>query len=252
MATRRAPAPAAASADSETANVRVPSVDTKTAFAIGRATLKLIKKPAVRARLRVLPESELPASVVDGYEDVLALAETSSAEYEVARSGDTNARVSVALVQQGMETSGRMQRCLGYNLEGDAEVQRQLAAIRLGTGYADLANDLAELSVLYGTHEGALRGDGKNYRASDAAGSKELADKIREEIAQGERVVTKKAGQKWAKAFAALEASHNEIIAAGRYLDRREPGLAARWVHLRTQPRTPTKPAKPPKSAPGA
>ena len=174
------------------------------------------------------------------------MSEHQECECGLARSGDTNARVSVALVQQGMETSGRMQRCLGYNLEGDAEVQRQLAAIRLGTGYADLANDLAELSVLYGTREGALRGDGRNYRASDTAGSKELADKIREEIAQGQRAVTKKAAQKWAKAYAALDASHNEIIDAGRYLDRREPKLAARWVHLRTQPRTSTKPAKPP------
>ena len=185
-------------------------------------------------------------SVLEGYEDVLVAAETSSAEYEVARSGDTNARVSVALVQQGMETSGRMQRCLGYNLEGDAEVQRQLAAIRLGTGYADLANDLAELSVLYGTHTGALRGDGRNYRAGDTAGSKELADRIREEIAQGERAVTKKAGQKWAKAYAALDVSHNEIVAAGRYLDRKEPTLAARWVYLRTPSRRPaSKPVKP-------
>ena len=246
MATRRAPAPAAASADTETANVRVPSVDTKTVFAIGRATLKLIKTALVRARLRVMPESELPASVVDGYEDMLVAAETSSAEYEVARSGDTNARVAVALVHEGMETSGRMQRCLGYNLEDDPEVQRQLAAIRLGTGYADLANDLAELSVLYGTHTDALRGDGRNYRASDTAGSKELADKIREEIAQGQRAVTKKAGQKWAKAYAALDASHNEIVDAGRYLDRKEPKLAARWVYLRTPARRPaSKPRKP-------
>ena len=62
----------------------------------------------------------------------------------------------------------------------------------------------------------------------------------------GQRAVTKKAAQKWAKAYAALDSSHNEIIDAGRYLDRREPKLAARWVHLRTQPRTSTKPAKPP------
>jgi hypothetical protein len=247
MATRRAPAPAAASADTETAALRVPSVDTKTVFAIGRATLLLLKKAPIRARLREMPERELPASLLDGYEAALVLAETSSAEYELARSGDSDARVSVVSLQ-----SARMQRCLGYNLEGDAEVERQLAAIRLGTGYADLANDLAELSVLYTTHADALVGDGRNYRASDAAGSKELSDKIREEIAQGERAVTKKAGQKWARAFAALDASHSEIIAAGRYLDRKDSKLAARWVNLRTQPRTSAKPAKTPKPSPGA
>lgn len=252
MATRRAPAPAAP-VEAEATPLRVPSVDTKTAFEVGRATLKLLKKAAIRERLRVLPASELPASLVDGYEDVLVAAETASAEYEVARSGDTDARVSVALVRQGMETSGRMQRCLGYNLEGDPEVQRQLAAIRLGTGYADLANDLAELSVLYTTHADALRGDGRNYRASDAAGSKELADKIREAMAEGQRAATKKAGQKWANAFAALDASHSEIVAAGRYLDRKEPTLAARWSLLRTPPhRAATKPAKPAKPAPSA
>ena len=112
-----------------------------------------------------------------------------------------------------------------------------------------MANDLGELSVLYGTHGAALRDDRRNYRASDTAGSKDLADKIREEIAQGERAVTKKAGQKWAKAFAVLEASHNEIIAAGRYLDRKDSKLAARWIFLRTPGRRPaSKPAK----APGA
>ena len=253
MATRRAPAPAAASAETETAALRVPSVDTKTVFAIGRATLLLLKKAPIRARLREMPERELPASLLDGYEAALVLAETSSAEYELARSGDSDARVSVVSLQNGLAMSARMQRCLGYNLEGDAEVERQLAAIRLGTGYADLANDLAELSVLYTTHAGALAGDGRNYRASDAAGSKALSDKIREEIAQGERAVTKRAGQKWAKAFAALDASHSEIIAAGRYLDRKDSKLAARWVNLRAPAqRTSAKPAKTPKAAPGA
>lgn len=234
MATRRAPVPAAASADTETSDVRVPSVDIKTAFAIGRATLKLIKVAAVRARLRSLPETELPSSVLDGYEDALSAAETLSAQYELARSGDSDARVSVVLVQQGMEMSARMQRCLDYNLEGDVEVQRQLVAIRRGKGHADLANDLAELSVLYGTHGAALRDDRRNFRASDTAESKVISDKIRGEIAEGERAVTRKAGQKWAKAFAALEAGHNEIIAAGRYLDRKDAKLAARWTHLRT------------------
>jgi hypothetical protein len=253
MATRRAPAPGAASADAETAKVRVPSVDTEGVFTIGRATLLLLKKPAIRARLRVLPESELPSAVLDGYEAALVLAETSSAEYELARSGDTNARVSLVSVQTGLAMSRRMQRCLGYNLEGDDEVERQLADIREGSGHADLANDLAELSVLYGTHNEALRGDGRNYRASDAADSKALAEKIREEMAQGQRAVTKKAGQKWAKAFAALDASHGEIIAAGRYLDRKDSKLAARWVNLRAPAqRTSAKPAKTPKAAPGA
>jgi hypothetical protein len=119
--------------------------------------------------LRVLPESELPSSVLDGYEAALVLAETSSAEYELARSGDTNARVSLVSVQTGLAMSRRMQRCLGYNLEGDEEVERQLADIREGSGHADLANDLAELSVLDGTHNEALRGDGRNYRASAGA-----------------------------------------------------------------------------------
>ena len=241
MATRRAPVPAAASADTETGDVRVPSVDIKTVFAIGRATLKLIKTALIRARLRSLPESELPSPVLDGYEGALNTAETLSAEYELARSGDSDARVSVVLLQEGTEMSERMQRCLDYNLEGDVEVQRQLVAIRRGRGHGDLANDLGELSVLYGTHADALRGDRRNYRASDTAESKVISDKIRGQIAEGERGVTRKAGQKWAKAFAALEASHNEIIAAGRYLDRKDPGLAARWVHLRTPPRTSAK-----------
>jgi len=229
--------------ESETSHIRVPSVDATTAFAIARATLKLIKSRVVRARLRVLPESELPSSTLDGYKGRLERAETGSAEYELARSGDTDARVPMALFDAGLRMSERMQSCLAYNLDDDAGVERQLAAIRRGSGHVDLAEDLAALSVLYWTHAAALRGDGKNYRASDAADSNDTAREVRASIAKGQRAVTRAAAQKWAKAYAALDASHNEIIAAGRYLDRKDPKLADRWVHLRSQPRRP--PAKP-------
>ncbi len=57
------------------------------------------------------------------------------------------AQVDVAIVQQATELRERMLKTAEYNLEHKETVARELADIRTGTGYLDLANDCSRLAA---------------------------------------------------------------------------------------------------------
>jgi hypothetical protein len=246
MATRRA---SSASSSSTAAKKRAPSVEAGSVLGIAEATLTLVRKPAVRAHLLRVPPEELSAAQLDAYPGLVAEAKRTRNAYSLVGSAEGDALVPLSVVTDAVALRTRMLDCLAYNLEENAEVQDQLAAIRRGAGYADLAADLEGLQALYGTHAAAVRVDVRKYRATDAADAARLASAIRVARAGGERPDTKEAAKAWSAAFYALRAVHDDIVAAGRYLDRRDPTLAARWVLLNRNlgPATPKK-AKPPKA----
>ena len=194
--------------------------------------LALIRKREVRAHLLRVPTEELSAEKLDAYPALVEAAKRAGASYSVTAGGDSDALVPMSLVNDALPLRTRMTECLAYNLEGINEVENQLAAIRRGTGYADLADDLAGLQTLYVEHVVELRGDGRKYRASDEADAGRLASEIRVARTKGQRPSTKAAASTWAEAFAALRLVHDDMIDAGRYLDRKNPKLAARWQSL--------------------
>src|SRR5690242_648935 len=69
-------------------------------------------------------------------------------------------------------------RLAEYWLSDDVKVAAELAAIRIGTGYQDLANDLVALAALCERHQPVLSQDRKLYQAGDAALAKQLAGQI--------------------------------------------------------------------------
>lgn len=213
-------------------------MEASSALGIADATLKLVTTAAVRTHLLRVPPQELSPAQIDAYPALVAEAKRTSGAYTVASGGESDALVSVSIVDAATTLSRRMFACLEYNVES-GEIAAQLAAIRRGAGYADLANDLEALGTLYVEHAPTLRLDVQKYRASDAAQSAQFASDIRVARVGGQRVSTKKAGAAWADAFYALRDVHDDIIAAGRYLDRKNPKLLARWVSLNTNVGTP-------------
>lgn len=95
----------------------------------------------------------------------------------------TNVRVDLALFQDGVALRERMLRVLAYHFEKNPSMRAELADIRSGTGYVDLASDLMRLATHYSAHRAILAKDTTQYDVKDenlARGiSKEIMSALR-------------------------------------------------------------------------
>ncbi len=111
----------------------------------------------------------------------------------------------------------------------DQAMQDRLAALRRGSGYADLASDVVALVGLYRSHldEASARLQRAPLEALLEEGSRLaplLLDTRKEE---GETSDTEKKIEIQRRLFVLLEELYNEIAAAGAYVFRRDPQRAA-------------------------
>jgi len=111
-------------------------------------------------------------------------------------------------------------------------VSRELADIRLGAGYLDLANDLSRLATLYATHRSELAADQRHYETRDAERAASFAKKIRDEY----RAAASRSGEYTElrpRAFSELSRLYNEVRAAAEFLFRNEPAVLDEFPPLR-------------------
>ncbi|MFO0613671.1 MAG: hypothetical protein U0414_13830 [Polyangiaceae bacterium] len=90
----------------------------------------------------------------------------------------SNVQVSLALMNEGVELRERMLRVLGYHFVGDPDMTAELADIRSGQGYMDLATDLARLATHYTQHASALAEDKRHYHANDQVRARGISKEI--------------------------------------------------------------------------
>lgn len=100
----------------------------------------------------------------------------SRAQGAVATSNEI--RVDPELLTTTVEVRDRMLRVLAYHFEKNPPMKAEVADIRLGSGYADLASDLARVATHYSTHRAILEKDTFQYEAAD----EDLARGISNEI----------------------------------------------------------------------
>lgn len=87
--------------------------------------------------------------------------------YLLATATRTEAQLPVSLVTTATTLKTRMLRVAEYHL-GDHDVAGPIvAAIRAGTGYLDLANDLIALARVYADYQSVLEHDKKDYKPTD-------------------------------------------------------------------------------------
>jgi len=143
------------------------------------------------ARFALLPSSLFAASTIDSLEEMANAALHVEVEALRETAANTNVKVDAAIMQQATELRDRMVKTAEYNLGHKDSVVRELADIRLGTGYLDLANDCARLAALYTAHKSDLAIDKRFYDAADGALAASLAGTIRGEY----RAAASRAGQ---------------------------------------------------------
>ncbi|MFO0611890.1 MAG: hypothetical protein U0414_04830 [Polyangiaceae bacterium] len=79
----------------------------------------------------------------------------------------TDVRVDAELFAEGVALRERMIRVLTYHFEGNPSMRAELANIRSGTGYVDLASDLMRLATHYSAHRAILAKDTTQYDIKD-------------------------------------------------------------------------------------
>ncbi len=91
-------------------------------------------------------------------------------------------RVDGALVSEGVEARERMIKVLAYHCESEPDMRVELASIRSGTGYVDLASDLARLATHYYTHRETIAVDKVHYKAADEDRARGISKEIVEAL----------------------------------------------------------------------
>lgn len=158
----------------------------------------------------------------------------------------SEAKVPAALVQEALTVRARLRALLEYWLADDPTEGPELADLRTGTGYEDLASDLVRYAAMRERHEGLVRGDRKHYRAADAKEASRIAQELRAALAEGtsESAVS----TELRRTFTAVRRLHGKAIAAAQFLYFGEPA-ADRFVTLAADLRRGAPPKKKPKPA---
>jgi hypothetical protein len=175
---------------------------------------------ALRARFEALArvkEFDLPR--LDGLATTALAAWFARHMYLLASATHTEAQLPASLVATATTLKTRMMRVAEYHLSDHPVAGRIVTAIRAGTGYMDLANDLVALARLYRTHTDLLEHDKKDYQAADQGLAAQTGDQILK-LLGGNTPDQRTWADRQARAWTLLNTDYAEVCAAGRYLKR--------------------------------
>ena len=193
--------------------------------------------PAIRARFESLPKKEFDLGYLDDLEHAALATWYATTQLLEANASGTEAKLPVDLVNEATDVKARMLRVCDYHFEPDTEIGRQVADIRVGTGYRDLAQDLSRLGKIFRQQEAALAGDKKHYRADDADHAAKLSHSILKELAATRNGEQKLWTERVMRTWTFLSRAYGEVSAAGTWLLRHEGG-AERFPSLVAAGRT--------------
>ncbi len=146
----------------------------------------------------------------------------------------TSARVPEPTLREAQATRGRMMRVLGYYFDEHPSIGRKLVAIRAGTGYLDLANDLLAVAELYeeGEVKALISADPKHYRADDPKFARAMA----QELFRGLGLGSDGDASRWTdyaqRAWTLLSRDYDTLAAAGQLVFRNEEDVSVTYPSL--------------------
>jgi hypothetical protein len=152
---------------------------------------------------------------------------------------DSRQRVCKETLGRARARRRRMLRLLKHHLGHDGVMARQLADIRRGTGYLDLAADLARLVGLYEKHEPLLSRDPTHYDPSDLSGAREDVRAVIAELAATHPDRVAHWRDQLDRAFTALLEAYNQVRHAAFYVQSSDREFRVRFGSLHTASRRP-------------
>lgn len=192
-----------------------------------------LAQPNVRALFELLPERLFNLADLDDLAPAALATWHAAAQLLSANAQGSEAKLPVGLVDEATRVKARMLRVADYHFDADSPQGREVADIRSGTGYRDLAQDLTRLAKLYRDNEATLRQDTVRYEAADAGRADTLSGAIFRELGVARNQEQRRWGERVMQAWALLSGLYEEVTATATWLRRRESG-APRYPSLVT------------------
>ena len=206
-------------------DIKTPTIDVQEAAIVVLGIDGLLREPATKARVAALVKiGLLGGKLLENLADVARAAWFSRYRLLQVSVTHSEAALPVVLVEEALTLRRRMLKTLDYNLDDDPDAVVRLNAIRSGSGHLDMANDLLANADFYRERKSDIEHDQRNYRKTDEADARRLADKILRLLG----AVTTPEQTLWknnqARAFTLLLSHHEEARRAGRFLFYYEEG----------------------------
>ncbi|MEP7125935.1 MAG: hypothetical protein ABJE95_33695 [Byssovorax sp.] len=216
------------------------SADIEAAAIVVLGVAARVTDPALYARFASLPSKEFDLANVDVLAKAAWAARHARLMATAAIDAMSEAKLPASLVKNASETEGRMQECCEHNLKGIDDAARELARLRPGSSYRDLAGDLEGYAALYDEYEDKVKLDGNYYRATDAALAREQAAQMLHLLGVGLSPEAAQLVEAAQRAWTLLLTVYEEVAAGGRFLlrhDEPEKTFPSLWTASRKPPR---------------
>jgi hypothetical protein len=206
-----------------------------------------------RSRLAMIAQGNVFTLTVLDRIPLLALATWHVRRKQVeAVEAASKARIVEATLKEAQITRRRMLKVLSHYFEDHPDFGKRITAIRAGTGYLDLANDLLAVADLYQLQDVnvIVSLDPMHYRADDPTHARALAQEIFLALGltpEGEASLWTDLAQ---RAWTLLSQNYDSLSAAGRLVFRNEEDVDESYPSLVAAVRTPATRVNPAPVAP--
>ncbi len=205
-------------------DVRTASTDIRRAIIHAAAIGRLVRKPDMKAEFESLPLRRFDIQHVDRLERAALATWYTVLMLRRASVLSTGAKLPEELLAEGGALKQRMFKVVEYMLGHLKAIATELADIRGGKGYVDLAEDLMQLADLFEANATALAEDRAHYRVEDAVNAKKIAHGILLVLGDGRASDARYWTDYQALAWTLLVTTYEEVSAAGQWLFRHENG----------------------------
>ena len=189
----------------------LPALDLADASVLGLRVSRDILKPEVRGKFEKLPQDLFDHDLLDRIEPASwALWYGATRMLSLGAIVD-GGKVRVKTLDAAKAVRDRMLLVADYMLSTDPDAGREIADIKSGHGYADLAGDLTRLAALYQKYESVVSKGGAHYDAADVDAAKASAGQILYELGDSEEKQYREMKGETARAFVVLQDAYDTV-----------------------------------------
>jgi hypothetical protein len=199
-----------------------------TAAAIGAiGVADRAREPSLLARFQGLPPGEFDATQIDRLSE-LGWAALHTVTLTSQLGGRGRAKLPADLVEHAVTLEARMQTCCEYHLGDHPEAGVEVARLRPGMSYTDVAGDLLGYAALYYAYQAILSADTKHYLATDPEDAVSTAEQMYTLLGESATIQAEVSAVDAQRVWTLLLRIYEDVADTGRWLLRSEPRRAER------------------------